>query len=94
MNLREHLPLEIELKMAAGICPVKVEAQDDGCYTCTFQPEVPGLHRLEITCLGQPVGGCPFSVKASRHKIPMQSLYCDISESQPGADCDRTRSDT
>ncbi len=63
MDLGKHLPLEVELKLAATLVPVTLEAQEDGCYTCTFQPNAPGYHRLEILCHGRPIAGSPFSVK-------------------------------
>ena len=62
----EHLPLEVMVKLAAVELPVMVEAQEDGCYTCSYQPISPGYHRLEILCNGLPLRGSPFSVKVSR----------------------------
>lgn len=57
--------MEIELKNGAVECPVEVHAQQDGCYTCSFTPQVPGFFRLHVTSGGKPLGGSPFSVKVS-----------------------------
>ncbi|KAK9904172.1 hypothetical protein WJX75_005923 [Coccomyxa subellipsoidea] len=70
----EHLPLEVMVKLAAVELPVMVEAQEDGCYTCSYQPISPGYHRLEILCNGLPLRGSPFSVKVEAGTDTVQVL--------------------
>jgi filamin len=46
---------DVQLVGPAGEVPVKVVDNGDGTYTCTYTPQEPGRHKLDVNLKGKPV---------------------------------------
>jgi len=58
------LPIEARVTDPSGAAvPTRVTDNGDGTYTVEYEPQSPGVHKVQVECKGNPIGKSPYSVE-------------------------------